>query len=330
MNKLTKNELLDLILYTIKAKKKIVDDVDDDDDDDSFFNLQKNLKLVKPEAKKKNVDDDMDYMTGWFGSGHSKIQSVIIPKKKFTRSQAIDYVKKHFKYKKIDEKRNYYRFRQFNPKKNSHYSSKKLKNGVILVIEYDKESGGSLSVENFKEFITNSYNPDKHHIGDFEIDKELSDNEVQVFKNQEKHHLVIVFRGTEGTFRDWGNNAHYLIGFYKNTRRFKNSERVFNEALEKYPDYKITLVGHSQGFVPEHILNNNRVYEALALNPAWTTEKQKNNEYIVRSSIDGVSMLVPKNKNNIILPAKTYNPLYEHSTKILDSLNPNDLIGKQN
>lgn len=292
MNKLTKNELLDLILYSINAKKI--------NNDDEWFDI---------------------------GSGHSNVQSILIPKKKFSRSQAIDYIKKHFQYKKIDEKRNYYRFRQFNPKKNSHYSSKKLKNGIILVIEYG-DMGGSLPVENFKEFITNSYNPSKHHIGDFEIDKELSDNEVQVFKDEKIKQLVIVFRGTEASFRDWGNNVHYLFGFYKTTRRFKHSEQIFNEALEKYPDYKITLVGHSQGFVPEHILNNKRVFEALALNPAWTTEKQKDNEYIIRSSRDAVSMLVPKNKNNIVIPAKTHNPLYEHSTKILNDLSQKQMLGR--
>ena len=66
-----------------------------------------------------------------------QIQSVLIPKDKFTRDEAIKYVRKHFQYKKIDSKQrpNFYSFRQFDPNKNSKYFTKKLDNGVELVFE---------------------------------------------------------------------------------------------------------------------------------------------------------------------------------------------------
>ena len=195
------------------------------------------------------------------------------------------------------------------------------------LLEHHKTHGGSLSVEDFKEFIVNSYKYDKKYIGDFQLQDAMSDKEVQVYVSREKRQMVIVFRGTKGAL-DWTNNAQYVLGNYKNTRRFKYAEHIFKTALREYPDYKVTLVGHSQGGIPEHILNDNKVHEALFLNPAWTTEKQKHNEYIVKSSRDPVSLLVPKNANNIVIPAKTINPLHEHSTEILNDLPQNQLIGK--
>jgi hypothetical protein len=186
--------------------------------------------------------------------------------------------------------------------------------------------GGSLGVKVFKEMIENSYKHDKNSIGQFTL-QPISTHETQVWADYYTHHLVIVFTGTYNTF-DWANNAQYVIGNYKNTSRFKNAERVFNLALEKFPNFKVTLVGHSQGGVPEHLLNDKRVYEALFLNPAWTTERQLPNEYIVKSTRDPVSLLVRPNKNNLFIPAKTMNPLHEHSTLILDDLPQTKLIGK--
>ena len=70
----------------------------------------------------------------------SIIQSVLVPKSKFTRDEAIKYVRQHHTYKKIDSNQRpaYYSFRQVEPEpleqKGYHYISKKLGNGVILVI----------------------------------------------------------------------------------------------------------------------------------------------------------------------------------------------------
>jgi hypothetical protein len=186
--------------------------------------------------------------------------------------------------------------------------------------------GGALEVKTLKALIENSYKHDKNNIGQFVL-QPMSTHETQVWADYYTHHLVIVFTGTYNTF-DWANNAQYLIGNYKNTARFKNAERVFNLAVEKFPNFKVTLVGHSQGGVPEHLLNDKRVYEALFLNPAWTTERQLPNEYIVKSTRDPVSLLVRHNKNNLFIPAKTSNPLHEHSTLILDDLPQSKLIGR--
>jgi ribosomal protein S15P/S13E len=66
---------------------------------------------------------------------NSSVQSVIVPKDKYTLDEAIDYVRKHFKMTKIDIKPNYYRFRQFHPRPNAKYFTKKLDNGIMLIID---------------------------------------------------------------------------------------------------------------------------------------------------------------------------------------------------
>ena len=186
--------------------------------------------------------------------------------------------------------------------------------------------GGALQAKVFREMIENSYKHNKEQIGNFLI-QPISTPTTQVWVDFYTRHMVIVFTGTHSAL-DWLNNASYLMGNYKNTDRFKSAERVFNEAVKKYPNFKVTLVGHSQGGVPEHLLNDKRVYEALFLNPAWTTERQLPNEYIVKSSRDPVSLLVRPNRNNTVIPAKTANPLHEHSSDILKELPETKLIGK--
>ena len=69
----------------------------------------------------------------------SVVQAVILPKTKFSREEATEWVREHFTFKKIDEARNFWRFRQLSPetlrkKGYSKYIMKALPNGVELVI----------------------------------------------------------------------------------------------------------------------------------------------------------------------------------------------------
>lgn len=71
----------------------------------------------------------------------SIVQSVLVPKSKYNRDEAISYVRKHFDYKKIDsnQRKNFYSFRQEEPTKLKNkgyngYITKVLPNKVELVI----------------------------------------------------------------------------------------------------------------------------------------------------------------------------------------------------
>ena len=189
------------------------------------------------------------------------------------------------------------------------------------------ERGSSLPVKELKDFIKNSYNHHTDQIDDFQLDVDLSSNEVQVYINKEEKRLVIVFTGTYSTI-DWVNNAVLVSGRYIHTRRFKHAKRVFEDALKKYPYYKVSLVSHSQSGWITHLLDSPRVQEVLTYNPAWLPlARQKKNEYITKTVGDPVSVAVFPDPKNTIFPTGSYNPLYNHSPDALDHLPQDKQIG---
>jgi len=189
------------------------------------------------------------------------------------------------------------------------------------------ERGASLPVKELKDFIKNSYNHHTDQIDDYELDIDLSSNEVQVYTNKESKRLIIVFTGTYRAI-DWVNNAVLVSGKYEQTRRFRHAKRVFDEALEKYPYYKVTLVSHSQSGWITHLLDSPRVFEVLTYNPAWLPlTRQKRNEYITKTVGDPVSVAVQHDSKNVIFPTNSYSPLYNHSPDALEHLPQDKEIG---
>jgi len=358
MNQLTLKDLKELILYKFDTKKKYTKKVKEEE-------RMKNNKFIEPNYNKKyqtnenNLDDfslnfGLDYIEpkkrlehkkqefneegdDWFdiGSGHSNIQSILVPKKYFTQKQAIKYIKEHFKFKKIDETTKYYRFRQFRPNKNSDYISKKLNNGVILVIEYG-EMGGSLPVDTIYKSIVNGYSHADNkkdeivNIGDdYIFSPHDSSNEVQVYINLKEKRIIINFVGTYKLI-DWGNNYEYIKGRYRNTRRFKHAKEKVEKIINLYPNFQISLIGHSQSAVITRELGKDygdKIFEIINLNGANLREKALPNEYNIRSDIDIVSLLTKKNERNITIPRQGLNVFKEHSPDILKRLNPSHLIG---
>lgn len=186
---------------------------------------------------------------------------------------------------------------------------------------------GALRVKVFREMLENSYKHDKTQIGIFNL-QPISNKETQVWADYYTRHLVIVFTGTYSTL-DWLNNYEMVKGNYKNTRRYKSAQRVFEEALAQFPNFKVTLLGHSQGGMLSHLMNDPRVYEALSYNPAFfPTTRQKSNEYIVKTKGDPVSIAVIPTSRDTVFSTKSSNPLYNHSTVPLEELDQNMLIGK--
>jgi hypothetical protein len=72
------------------------------------------------------------------------IQSILLDKSKFSRSNAIRWVKKHNMRPNTSAPNfattHFYRFRQMPPKKTYRYRAKKISDGVELVLAYNKKS----------------------------------------------------------------------------------------------------------------------------------------------------------------------------------------------
>ena len=62
--------------------------------------------------------------------------------------------------------------------------------------------------------------------------------------------VVVSLRGTEGTVKDWSNNAVFGIGgelMYKQTPRYKRAKERVAQLEKQYNPEDMTLIGHSQG-----------------------------------------------------------------------------------
>jgi len=62
------------------------------------------------------------------------LQTILVPKNHFTKSEAIQWVMRHHHVSKIDTTDKYYRFRQ-QPPNNGHYYTITLPNRIELVYE---------------------------------------------------------------------------------------------------------------------------------------------------------------------------------------------------
>jgi predicted RNA methylase len=298
------------------------------------------------------------------------IQSVLFDKNNFTVKKAVKWLKtRNLKYNDVDnDKPNYIHFRQEDPKKLENegylFKNKVFDNGTkIYIIAYKNGlKGGAISSENLEKFIKASYKSTDDDIDGYKKDKELSTAEISTFYNPSNDHVVAVFRGTEKTLTDWSNNIAYVVGQYENTDRFKRAKELYNKIVKKYGEKNISLVGHSQSAVITRKIGEN-AKEIINVNPAHLFEKQKENEFNVRSSGDIVSavkpvadvynkvkttatnavksvanVFLPKSKKlkidkdvsnqNITIENKTLNPLTEHTSDILNRLPSETLIGQ--
>jgi hypothetical protein len=272
------------------------------------------------------------------------IQSILFDKQSFTVAQAKAWLKKHKKkYGKVDETKNKLRFRQYDPIQGVKYATKKF-GDISFVIDFEKDKerskkgvfkGGSLPVDQIQQFVNASYEGkkgDTERIGDFELDKQLSTRKAKVYHNPKTGKTVVANRGTTGTLSDWKNNLEYLRGRYDSTDRMKQAEDVQRKTIAKYGKVD-TNVGHSQGGIITRKLNEKGLTnEVVNLNPAAMFEKQKENEFVIRSKSDPVSMLHALNpwarKENTTTTSGSMNLLKEHGSNILSRLDPSKLIGR--
>jgi hypothetical protein len=282
-----------------------------------------------------------------------QIQSVLVPKDKFSKEEAIKYIKQHFEYNKIHETPSYFRFRQIAPTKNSKYFTKVLADGVELVFEKPpigpngikpRDIGGSLKVNEIYQVIKNGYTwPDLKPIPQFTFIKDISAKYHQVYKNEKQKRIILNYTGSKGAI-DLLNNMDYLFQTYPLTPRFLKAKEVFNKVLKMFPNYSITLVSHSQGGIITRELSRlygDEIFEIIALNPGESSfvediksyfgegKRNKENEYTIKSEADFASFFARKGKNDIIIPKISNNPIKEHKTEILFRLNPDMEIGRK-
>jgi hypothetical protein len=351
--------------------------------------IKKNMKWQKHEGGRLGESTATHSHHGF------AIQSVLVPKDKFTRADAIKYIREHFEYKKIDstQRKNFFSFRQIEPTPNSKYFTKVLDNGVELVFEkkpigkdsikphflpssdslrlstdskklaknvlgqpfreeesrglsYDRQKvlGGSLKVNEIYQFISNGYDwPNIKPIQGYKYIKDLSTTFHQVYENKKDKRIILNYTGTKGII-DWLNNLDYILQTYTLWPKFQNAKAILDKVLKLYPNYKITLVSHSQGGIITREISRiygDELFEIISLNPGGMSfieaiksttgegKRKKQNEYTIKSELDFASFFANPNENDVIITRESGDIVKEHSPNILIRLNPDLEIGRK-
>jgi hypothetical protein len=193
--------------------------------------------------------------------------------------------------------------------------------------------GGKLSVKDIKLLLNQSYNNNLSDINDWILDKSLSDQYVQVYKNKLTPQAVVVHRGT-ASLKDVGTDIKLMFGFKKNNR-FEDARKIQKAAENKYGAQNVSSIGHSLGAsIVEEVAQDSK--EIITFNkPIVPTDiifKKKigMKQYDIKTKKDPFSFLKPLQKDNkdVIIPSLTNNPLVEHSVNSLDRLPDDMMIGE--
>jgi len=153
--------------------------------------------------------------------------------------------------------------------------------------------GGGLKANTLKSLLKSTY--DRSNVEGW--NRVMNTPELSAFEHPSGQ-VVITLRGTEGTAKDWSNNAVYGLGgelMSKQTPRYKRAKERVAELEKKYNPEDITLIGHSQS----------------------GHNKKKKNLYRIRAKFDPVSMFNISNPEYTI-NEKNLNPLRQHSYNILE------------
>ena len=191
--------------------------------------------------------------------------------------------------------------------------------------------GGQIRSDKLQILTQSSYkkNKDIKDLQNHILDRSLSTKEVKVWYNPNKNEVYVSNRGTNNTAKDWLNNLSYVVGNYSNTQRYKNARDIQMKVKAKYPNSKISNLGHSQGATITKQLNKDGLTdEVINTNPAtlYSDRKNKDNEHVVKSKGDLVSIFHKNDKNTIEIDKKTNNPILEHKTDIIDRI-PKQMVG---
>ena len=178
---------------------------------------------------------------------------------------------------------------------------------------------------NLKKFVEAGYKKksEAKKIDNYVLDEDLSTKRDKVYYDPNTGKAVHTIAGTD-TLKDWSNNVLIPLGLHQYSNRHKNAEKIQKKANEKYGKSNVDLVTHSQsGHIAENLANKNLVGgENTTLNPAIIGSHNKNIK-VVKSILDPVSLLTNTNKNDVKVIPKTFNPIAEHSTDILDKTKKN-------
>ena len=182
-----------------------------------------------------------------------------------------------------------------------------------------KRKGGNIDNQELAQFVDAGYKTksEAQNVDGYVLDKELSTKRDKVYYDPKTCKAVHTIAGTDKA-KDWSNNLLIPLGLHTYTNRYKNAEKIQKEANKKYGKENLSLVSHSQsGNIAQNLARKKLVGdENITLNPAIIGTHNPKLK-VVKSSGDIVSALTFTNKKDKVINTGSYNPLYNHSSKIL-------------
>ena len=142
-----------------------------------------------------------------------------------------------------------------------------------------------------------------------------SDNENAVYQNSKEKKLVIIFRGS-AKLKDLKADLGVAIGRLKNTSRHDNTEELVKKMKTLYPEYSITLTGHSLGGSLAVSMSSRHNLPAVVFNAGHTIgndHKDSDIKFYTKEG-DTVSMLGANSYKNVkMIKGSHGNPIKDHS-----------------
>jgi len=188
------------------------------------------------------------------------------------------------------------------------------------------------------DLLKASYRPSMIDVGKFIIDKSISDKRMKVYTIPDSKDVIVIHRGSRDTI-DWVDNiAHAFDVPLKLTATYNMHLRKQNKVIKKYGKENIICISHSRGglystqFYKDGLAKQNITYNKPIgvhdiLKNIFAKDKNDKNNIDIRTSgdISNLGNIIKGNKNNILIPSKTFDPIENHKIDRLKEL-PNELL----
>jgi predicted esterase YcpF (UPF0227 family) len=184
---------------------------------------------------------------------------------------------------------------------------------------------------------------DEYNIG-FNVVEDLTEPEYITAINQDEKKIVVAFRGTDSTLKNIYDDIADLqiaIGLAETPvlsyipSRFSTGEAIYNKVKKMYPDYQISLTGHSLGGSVAHYIGDKYNEKSVVFNAGSTPvelytnkilgNKPSKTKFYITDTLDLISnsSIITENKKNInIIKTKDYNKKYLLGSHSIDNYLP--------
>ena len=158
----------------------------------------------------------------------------------------------------------------------------------------------------------------------YSMDNNLSNINTRVYYNPELDKSILTIRGTKNLLNDIPTDFSVFLGTtdLQNTKRFKDTEKVYNKAKEKYKN--LTIVGHSLGGFLANALPTDKNDRVFTYNKGvgLINHDTKANETALRTQTDIISFLSKNDKHTTNFGGINLNLLETHNLEQLNKIKP--------